>query len=142
MSAWTHVAGIVRIDALRLSGKNANEKLKTEIKEILGEPKDYHELEIYSNDTANTRVPYGSEGSLDYEIRLNNDYNMLPAGYISIFGDLRNFGGEYDQERILNWLRRLSSNFVIRQGIVHINDDYEHGPVIFYFNDNEWQRRR
>jgi hypothetical protein len=138
MSMWTHVAGIVRIDALRFSDEESNTQLTNEIKELLGTPKNYNEIEFYPDGTTNTKVPHGTEGSLNYEVRLNDDYDMLPAGYISIFGDLRNFGGRSDQMKIMDWIMSLSSRFVIRQATIQINDNYEDDTVIFYYYDGEW----
>jgi hypothetical protein len=135
---WTHVAGIVRIDALRFSDEESNTQLTNEIKELLGTPKNYNEIEFYPDGTTNTKVPYGSEGSLNYEVRLNDDYDMLPAGYISIFGDLRDFGGRSDQMKIMDWIMSLSSRFVIRQATIQINDNYEDDTVIFYYYGGEW----
>lgn len=85
MSIWTHVAGIIRVDAIL----NLTEK------------------PIYSYN-----VPCGSEGSLDVSLWENPHSSDLAKYTISIFGDLRDYD---DEEEIIDYFTRITKGQMIRQ---------------------------
>lgn len=129
MSRWTHVAGVIRVDSLRLDGKESNDILLAQLKEIMGTPRGYGELEYSEDDedrgaVTNTTLPCGSEGSLDYQIFLNDDYSFINAGSIVIYGDLRDTGGDHDTERIRKWFFDVCDKMYVRQAVIEIYDDY------------------
>ena len=92
MSQWTHVSGIIRIDSLQMD-------IKDEIREAFGNTFSYEdEAEKWDN----CDVPFGSEGSIQYNIFEYPDRkDSFIYGHISIWGDLRNFSNVKD---IYGWI--------------------------------------
>ena len=80
MSIWTHVAGIIRIDDTRFDGSNVKR-----IKEIVEDS-----------------LPYGSEGSLKFEVCESPEHSSIAAYVVSIFGDLRDFDSSSD---VIDWFK-------------------------------------
>ena len=95
MSIWTHVNGSIRIDSFRSNKSNEIERLK----EILGHINYYYgEWDDY------TKLPCGSEGSLEYEIIENKDSSCLDSYTIVITGNLRCYE-RFDE--IEKWFRNV-----------------------------------
>lgn len=80
MSIWTHVAGIIRIDDTRFGGSNVKK-----IKELIEEG-----------------LPYGSEGSLKFEVYEPAEKRSIAAYVVSIYGDLRDFDSSLE---IIDWFK-------------------------------------
>lgn len=80
MSIWTHVAGIIRIDDTRFDGSNVKR-----IKEIVKDS-----------------LPYGSEGSLKFEVCESPEHSSIAAYVVSIFGDLRDFDSSSE---VIDWFK-------------------------------------
>jgi len=137
MSRWTHVTGMIRVDGLRISKELENIQMEKDIKKLLGEPKNYEAIEWDDDGNPNTKVPCGSEGSLNYEIHLNTNFHQISAGYISIFGDLRDFGGRDDIMKIHDWFENACRGLLVRQAVVEISDEYRETPTIFHYNGKE-----
>ena len=107
MSQWTHVAGLIRIDSMvdLLGGSDTTERM---LRDRLGYTWNYDDLgnrarEIHID---NSHVPFGSEGSVQYEIvktrlETGSGEHSLSWGHIAIHGDLRDFD---DPNEIYRWL--------------------------------------
>lgn len=97
MSIWTHVAGIIRIDDTRFDGRNVKR-----IKEIVEDG-----------------LPYGSEGSLKFEVCESAENSSIAAYVVSIFGDLRNFDSSSD---VIDWFKGVCYKVeeVKSDDIIHI----------------------
>ena len=104
MSQWTHVAGIIRIDSM-VAVMNRGEPDPTEkmLRERLGYTWDFDDLSNRARDTHidNSDVPFGSEGSVQYDIVQTGSQSSLSWGHIVIWGDLRDFD---DPNKIYDWL--------------------------------------
>lgn len=72
MSKWTHVAGMLRLDSIRMLMPEHRPSLVKEVVE-----KD---------------IPSGSEGPCEVTVAENGDPNHISAFVASIHGDLRDFG--------------------------------------------------
>jgi hypothetical protein len=107
MSVWTHVAGIIRIDDVRvLTGHNLASVL-------------YHFQSL---------VPGGSEGPLTVTGWENPDVSSLASFTISIHGDLRDFENPWT---VVEWLKeRCREPLIIRQGIALIHTEGQE-PVVW-----------
>lgn len=108
MSTWTHVAAVIRIDAVKgLFGPQS----KDDIKRVLGPIARFGGPE---EDWNACTLPIGSEGSLEYDIWENEDPHCLDAFTVSVFGDLRNY---YETESIEEWFNSFCSKFMVRQAV-------------------------
>jgi len=68
------------------------------IKTAFGPSHDYYDD---GYDSENTQVPGGSEGTLKYEVIRSGDASSISWGFISIYGDLRDFG---NINQITSWI--------------------------------------
>lgn len=102
MSTWTHVTGVVRVDAIRMG-------METEVnwddifgKECLWEesPSVWHDLDEHPE----KYMPCGSEGTLQKTVWENPEKSCMAAYTVSIFGDLRDW---YDVDAIIDWFKRI-----------------------------------
>lgn len=102
MSTWTHVAGVVRVDAIRTG-------METEVnwddifgKECLWES----DPEIWkdADEHPDKYMPCGSEGTLQKTVWENPKKSCMAAYTVSIFGDLRDW---YDADAIIDWFKRI-----------------------------------
>jgi len=118
MSVWTHVAGVIRVDALPALGLKPDFK-KIFIKKLWDE-----------EDEGECNMPYGSEGSLDYRIIENKDKTSLAAYTVVIFGDLRDRGTE-DLDNIKNWWEKTLKEFnMVRQAVLQILPEDSPEPIV------------
>lgn len=112
MSNWTHVAGIIRVDGLRINGKP-----KVDFDEILGK-ECLWESPTGVWDDAETNpdkyLPMGSEGSLQKSVWENPIKNCLDAYTISIFGDLRDHHSTSD---IIEWFKEKCKLLWVRNAV-------------------------
>lgn len=116
MSTWTHVAGCIRIDSLRID-PHMDFSIRKEILELL-----------------KTNLPQGSEGPIEYKIIPNPNTNSLAAYMIPIYGDLR----DYDNiEEIENWFNCVCSRFIIRQAVLTIECENGQSKTITYKGEEE-----
>lgn len=109
MSQWTHLAGLIRLDAfgatlVRLPFEEISKMVKEAAVKALGNTCDY---EDNSEAWEACNVPQGSEGSLQYKIfsNSNKDTPSLSWGYVAIWGDLRDFGTK-DYPSVLDWFQK------------------------------------
>lgn len=113
MSCWTHVAGIMRIDAIRIEEDNnfdfdqfiGKECLFNDPSEVWDECREHPEKFL----------PMGSEGSLRKSVWINPNPSHMAAYTVSIFGDLRN---HYSAQSIVDWFKKKCDQFSIRQAVI------------------------
>lgn len=118
MSAWTHVAAIVRVDGwvtnddmTKIFGKeclwNSDEKVWDDMQK---------DMAAY--------LPAGSEGTLHMTVWINPDASSFPRYTVSIFGDLRDYWNGLD---IIDWFRdklKYIGDLSIRQACIEVVDGY------------------
>ena len=142
MSRWTHIAGVIRLDyaVFTYEGQQAYvEKIKT----IVGKQMKFDDetVEEEWNDAFDRPLPMGSEGSLQYEIVLDNPIKEtderrfcadMPFGSVVFYGDLRDFGAIEDIEKTKAWFKSLLTNeeLGIRQAVLTIDDEYSNRITI------------
>ena len=97
MSNWTHVAGVIRIDDLRL------DNIKPDFEKVFGKTlrfeDDWPEYDEFKKEEY---LPIGSEGSLEMSVYVNEDIHCMAAYVVTIFGDLRDHD---DPDEIINWFK-------------------------------------
>ena len=125
MSQWTHVAGIIRIDDMRML------PMAEHPRDYMGNTCDYDDDE-YTWDECD--VPKGSEGSLEYSIFENPMHNHLSAYSVQIFGDLRDYN---DLKEIEEYLNKITSGRMVRQGVVTVDIEREKTYIITH-SDGKW----
>ena len=116
MSIWTHVIGCIRLDGMPSLPEIGGSK--EDIIRILGP------ISTYENQQDISRLPRGSEGSLEYQII---EYNSgLPWLVIPIWGDLR----DYDNiTEIQDWWKQTLASFkIVRDAVLRV--EVEKGPTI------------
>ena len=123
MSVWTHVAGLIRFDAIRIFET-------THPTEWIGP------TNLWDEDNDTSTIPSGSEGSLEYTVIENPEMSALSAYAVSIYGDLRDFSNELE---IFDWLNTITEGRMVRQGIVTCSIENA-GTFVFVFNEalKEW----
>lgn len=119
MSNWTHVAGIIRINAL------PNQEL--DFDKIIGEEWHYNDAFYVSS---NDFLPDGSEGSLIKNIWEDNDKFSIARYTVSIFGDLRD---HHDPQAIIDWFKGKCENLPIRQAIITVWNEWN-GTLDWRYN--------
>lgn len=112
MSNWTHVAGVIRVDAIRARGF---------------EPID---LKAYFSDG----MPNGSEGGLDITVWENPDLHCLAAYTVSIFGDLRDHDSAHE---IVEVLKQKCKDIWVRQAVVTVENEQNGTENWFYKEEKE-----
>ena len=131
MSVWTHVAGIIRIDDIRLGdtlpdfdkliGKECQWESPTEVWDDMEcRPEDY--------------LPMGSEGSLEKSVWINPDKGCMSSYTVSIFGDLRDYE---DSESIIEWFKNKINEINeikgVRQAVI-ISETEGKNPLSWHYN--------
>ena len=119
MSQWTHINASIRFDTLMGMGEPTREEL--------GEPCYFENMEKCGD-----KLPYGSEGSLDYRIIQRTDCeNCMASHAVVFFGDLRDYD---DVEEIMEYFNNITKDKIIRSGIIEI--EVESNRVwIYRFSD-------
>ena len=123
MSAWTHVAAIVRVDYIRMFDNLAGPDWDA----IFGKECLFFEFIGKWGDAMahpETYLPMGSEGSLRKTVWTNPDLSHADAYTVSIFGDLR----DYDSpETIIEWFKKIvnSDSLDVRQACITVTNCYE-----------------
>lgn len=127
MSRWTHVAALFRLDSFY---KIPDE----EIKKIFGKEVTYKQLFSYDERDNEKTLPMGSEGTLEISIWHNPDEGCIASTSVSVFGDLRDYGGE-DIEELKEWFNECCQNdyYRVRQAVMQIIDEYAERPLIVQY---------
>lgn len=121
MSTWTHVAGVVRVDAIRMG-------MATEVnwddifgKECLWEA----DPEVWkdADEHPEKYMPCGSEGTLQKTVWTNPEKSSMAAYTVGIFGDLRDW---YDIDVIVEWFKKIvrSEDLWVRSAVITVTDGY------------------
>jgi hypothetical protein len=113
MSQWTHVAGVVRLDALRLDDGYKRPQLGREIH--------WGETE-YARPNDEFSVPEGSEGCLYVACHEDPDRKSLSSYTITVFGDLRDYDNE---QEVVDYFNKLANPGIsvgyVRQAIFTVD---------------------
>lgn len=123
MSAWVHVAAIVRIDGFPMEDE---EKFLDDLfgKECLWGA----EHEVWEDALAfpEKYLPMGSEGTLQKTVWINPKDSNMDRYTVSIFGDLRDvWSGEW----IIKWFKdKLKADVWVRQATITV--DCEVGDIL------------
>lgn len=117
MSNWTHVAGIIRIDAFRFEDKIPD------FDELIG--RELHFMDTIAKwDDAHKHpekyLPLGSEGSLMKSVWINPDRGDIAAYTVSIFGDLRD---HHDAQEIIDWFKKICDKFTVRNAVIVVENE-------------------
>lgn len=128
MSRWTHIAAIFRLDSFdRISDE--------EIRKIFGKEVTWKQLISYNERDNEKTLPMGSEGTLQMNIWHNPDKGCIASTSVSVFGDLRDYGGE-DIEKLKEWFNGCCNNeFRVRQAVIQIIDEYADKPLILQYGE-------
>lgn len=129
-SVWTHVNASIRIDAYRStlgehSPLNDLDKVVT-YRDIMQAHKQKREL-------PKTKLPMGSEGSLNYILYQDTDLSVTSAYVLVIFGDLRDYN---NTQEIIDYINTISKNWIIRSGLIEVTVS-DRGTSIWAYDDNE-----
>ena len=131
MSNWTHVAGIIRVDCLRIDDMEELDFDKIIGKECLwGSP-----IEMWEDAEANPDkyLPMGSEGSLQKSVWENPDKNCLASYTISIFGDLRD---HHSASYIIEWFKEKCKLLWVRNAVITVDNEW-YGTETYTYVDEE-----
>ena len=102
MSNWTHVAGVIRLDAIRIGDIPDPDFDLLFGKECLFESP----YEVWEDTEAHPEkyLPMGSEGSLQKNVWINPEKSHIAAYTVSIFGDLRDHDSA---QEIVDWFKEI-----------------------------------
>lgn len=128
MSNWTHVAGIIRIDDLRL------EDTIPDFDELIGKELHYEDPAAKWDDAHNhpeKYLPLGSEGSLMKSVWINPEEGDIAAYTVSIFGDLRDHD---DAQEIVDWFKKVCEKFAVRNAVIVVENELN-GQVTWTYGE-------
>lgn len=131
MSNWTHVAGVIRVDNLRIH-KNEPDWDGIFGKELLFESSErrWNDAEKHPE----KYLPFGSEGSLQKVVWINPDTSSMAAYTITIFGDLR----DHDSAKeIIEWFKNKCKNLYVRQATITVENELNGTETWTYLQENE-----
>ena len=146
MSDWTHVVGVVVLDTYNfnseyLNGLPSEEDVIRSFKEYLGEISTFFDYKEY------VKLPRGSEGSLRYNVRIDNYSGYNSFVVIDIYGDLRDYSS---QKQIIKWFTETfdetklgeEANILpyINNAILTVENEYsDEKSVVVWKNDKTYQ---
>jgi hypothetical protein len=128
MSNWTHVAGIVRVDAIRVD----DDIEELDFDKILGkECLSYSSREVWDDARKHPDkyLPMGSEGSLQKTVWENPDRGRVNSYTISIFGDLRDHD---NTSEIIDWFIEKCNLLWVRSAVITVENDL-HGAETYTY---------
>lgn len=123
MSNWTHVSGVIRIDAIR------DEDTETpDFDEMFGKEIMYRassEEWQYAREHPDKYLPFGSEGSLIKTVWVNPDVSSVDAYTVTIFGDLRDHDSP---DSIVEWFKNkykeIFTRYYVRSAVISVENEY------------------
>ena len=121
MSVWTHVAGLIRIDVLRFEDINYIPIIEESLKKTFGEVFGFNDEWPDEETIKNSKIPWGSEGTLKYIITENPYKSSMAAFDVIIKGDLRDYD---DLDYIIEWFKNGLKDFSVRQAVITVNDGW------------------
>lgn len=128
MSNWTHVAGVIRVDRIRVD----DDVEELDFDEILGkECSSYSSREVWNDARENPDkyMPMGSEGSLRKSVWVNPNKGHVASYTVSIFGDLRDYESISD---IIDWFIEKCNLLWVRSAVVTVENDL-HGTETYTY---------
>ncbi len=120
MSQWTHVNASIRFDSIMGMGLPSKEELG-----VICRWED--------ENWADSVLPKGSEGSIEYTIVKTGSKNSIANTVIVFTGDLRDYE---DLDEILTYFKTLTKGKFIRSGILEISVEYQ-SPKLFRFDNDK-----
>ncbi len=105
MSQWTHIAGVIRYDAIR----------------VLSIPRGSYDPLIF---LSGIELPTGSEGPLQWEVSESPERAALAAYVATFWGDLRDFGSREDVEKVVDYFQAIVEGRLVRQGCFTVDVEY------------------
>lgn len=131
MSVWTHVAGVIRVDDIRLDDYLPNFD-KMVGKECLFESSENIWLDMENN--PNDYMPCGSEGTLQKSVWINPKKSDMAAYTISVFGDLRDYE---EPQPIIDWFIKVCDKLgYIRQAVITVDTEGQETLNYVYKNND------
>ena len=114
-----HVAGIIRIDAIRplLSSE-------PDFDGLIGKECRFDSPEAVWRDACEHPedfLPMGSEGSLRKSVWVNPSESSMAAYTVSVFGDLRDFDASHE---IVEWFKEVCDGLCVRNAVITVEDDF------------------
>ena len=125
MSQWTHVAAIFRLDDF---GTISDES----IYKCFGKEVTWNNLCNYDESDDTKTLPMGSEGTLEMSIWHNPDKSCMTSTTVSVFGDLRDYGGR-DIDKLKEWFNECCEQFMVRQAVIHVIDEFADEPLVVQY---------
>lgn len=133
MSKWTHVVGTIRLDDYSFISKPKRNTAK-DVEKIIGPTCSFKK---WNN---NTKLPTGSEGSVEYKVIQNRDESSVARFTVVFWGDLRDYD---DLEEIKQWFMHLreelettDNEMMYRDAILKAWVEYTDKPLIIKLNDD------
>ena len=119
MSNWTHVAGIIRVDRIRVD----DDAEELDFDEILGKECLWDSSRKVWDDASKNPdkyMPMGSEGSLQKSVWVNPNKGRVDSYTISIFGDLR----DHDSiSEIIDWFIKKCNLLWVRNAVITVENE-------------------
>lgn len=119
MSNWTHVAGIIRVDRIRVD----DDAEELDFDEILGKECLWNSSRKVWDDALKNPdkyMPMGSEGSLQKSVWVNPNKGRVDSYTISIFGDLR----DHDSiSEIIDWFIKKCNLLWVRSAVITVENE-------------------
>jgi hypothetical protein len=120
MSNWTHVAGIIRVDRIRVD----DDAEELDFDEILGkECLSDSSRKVWDDALKNPDkyMPMGSEGSLQKNVWVNPNKGHVDSYTVSIFGDLR----DHDNiSEIIDWFIEKCNLLWVRSAVITVENEW------------------
>lgn len=140
MSAWVHIAGMIRLDHGDIPFPRTDDQIKSHLISILSRPVTFEDLEsLYDQ----CKLPMGDEGSVDYIISTKpdeEDGSHSNVAQIGFWGDLRGVRDQDVPQKIETWVIGLQElletqhQFTIRE-LMFVANSYSHKYVWVLTND-------
>jgi hypothetical protein len=128
MSNWTHVAGIIRVDRIRVD----DDVKELDFDEILGkECLSDSSRKVWDDALKNPDkyMPMGSEGSLQKNVWVNPNKGHVASYTVSIFGDLR----DHDNiSEIIDWFIEKCNLLWVRNAVITVENEL-HGTETYTY---------
>lgn len=134
MSNWTHVAGIIRIDAFRfLKGE------ELDWDKIFGKECHFDSDKSIWNDYCNhpeNYLPSGSEGTLQKLVWINPNINYTASYVVSIFGDLRDHD---NPKEIIEWFKNVirDNDLWVRNAVITAENEWHGTETWTYYEEDK-----
>lgn len=132
MSKWTHVSGVIRIDDFSFISCRKRNTSKT-VEKIIGP------MCLFEKWNKHSKLPTGSEGSIEYKVIQNKDESSLARFTVVFYGDLRDYD---DLKEIKQWFIKLReeieathNEMIYRDAILKAWVESTDKPLIIKLND-------